>query len=241
MNVSLIAIDLAKNTFQVCGVNRQGKEVFNRSTSRKKLTALIAQYPGIPVAMEACSGSNYWGRTFQQSGHEVLLIPSPHVKPFVNGNKNDRNDAFAISEAARRPKMRVVAPRSLEQTDMVLLHRIRERRVRARTALMNQMRGFLSEYGIALPAGVPCGLPPYGYPRRGKYDRHRRSGQVGSGRPVHEWPTVQCLPGTGSQRALQRGRGSHWGQRSLHLKNRPDIRQQFDQPTQSLRVEQKRY
>ena len=154
MNVSLIAIDLAKNTFQVCGVNRQGKEVFNRATSRKKLSALIAQYPGIPVAMEACSGSNYWGRTFQQNGHEVLLIPPPHVKPFVKGNKNDRNDAFAISEAARPPKMRVVAPRSLEQTDMILLHRIRERRVRARTALMNQMRGFLSEYGIALPAGA---------------------------------------------------------------------------------------
>ena len=154
MNVTLIAIDLAKSTFQVCGVNRQGKEVFNRATSRKKLTALIAQYPGIPVAMEACGGSNYWGRTFQQSGHEVFLIPPPHVKPFVKGNKNDRNDAFAISEAARRPKMRVVAPRSLEQTDMILLHRIRERRVRARTALMNQMRGLLSEYGIALPAGA---------------------------------------------------------------------------------------
>jgi transposase len=154
MNVTLIAIDLAKSTFQVCGVNRQGKEVFNHATSRKKLTALIAQHPGIPIAMEACSGSNYWGRTFQQNGHEVLLIPPPHVKPFVKGNKNDRNDAFAISEAARRPKMRVVAPRSLEQTDMILLHRIRERRVRARTALLNQMRGLLSEYGIVLPAGI---------------------------------------------------------------------------------------
>ena len=82
------------------------------------------------------------------------MIPPPHVKLFVKGNKNDRNDAFAISEAARRPKMRVVAPRSLEQTDMILLHRIRERRVRARTALMNQMRGLLCEYGIVLPAGA---------------------------------------------------------------------------------------
>jgi transposase len=69
MNVTLIAIDLAKSTFQVCGVNRQGKEIFNRATSRKKLTALIAQYLGIPVAMEACGGSNYWGRTFQKNGH----------------------------------------------------------------------------------------------------------------------------------------------------------------------------
>lgn len=154
MNVSLIAIDLAKNTFQVCGVNRQGQEIFNRSVSRKKLPHLIAQYPGLPVAMEACSGSNYWGRTFQQQGHEALLIPPRHVKPFVKGNKNDRNDAFAISEAARRPKMRFVLPRTLEQTDLIMIHRVRDRRVRARTALLNQIRGVLSEYGIVLPAGV---------------------------------------------------------------------------------------
>ena len=154
MNVSLIAIDLAKSTFQVCGVNRQGKEVFNRPVSRKKLSALIAQHPGIPVAMEACGGSNYWGRVFQQSGHEVLLIPPPHVKPFVKGNKNDRNDAFAISEAARRPNLRPVQPRSLEQTDTAMAHRILDRRVCARTALANQVRGLLNEYGIVLPKGI---------------------------------------------------------------------------------------
>jgi len=154
MKISLLAIDLAKNTYQVCGVNRQGQEVFNRAVSRKKLPALIAQHPDTPIAMEACSGSNHWGRTFQQRGHKVLLINPRHVKPFVKGNKNDRNDAFAISEAARRPKMRFVLPRTLEQTDLVMLHRIRDRRVRARTSLLNQVRGILSEYGIVVPAGV---------------------------------------------------------------------------------------
>jgi len=154
MNVTLLSIDLAKSIFQVCGVNQAGKQVFNRALRRAKLPALIAQYPGIPVAMEACSGSNYWGRTFHEAGHKVLLIPPNHVKPFVKGNKNDRNDAFAISEAARRPNMRTVMPRSLEQTDLIMTHRIRERRIRARTALINQSRGLLNEYGIVVPQGA---------------------------------------------------------------------------------------
>lgn len=154
MNISLIAIDLAKTTFQICGVNQAGKPVFNRSVRRAKLAELIAQYPSVPIAMEACSGSNYWGRRFQASGHRVILIPPQHVKPFVKGNKNDRNDAFAISEAAKRPDMRTVTPRSLEQTDLILAHRIRQRRVGSRTALTNQIRGLLNEYGIVLPAGT---------------------------------------------------------------------------------------
>jgi transposase len=103
--------------------------------------------------MEACSGSNYWGRELMKRGFEVMLIPPQHVKPFVKGNKNDRNDAFAITEAARRPQLRCVAPRSLEQTDMMMLHRIRERLVHQRTALINQLRGLLGEYGEVLPRG----------------------------------------------------------------------------------------
>ena len=162
MKVSLIAIDLAKNVFQVCGVNREGKQVFNRSVRRAKLAEVIAQYPGTLIAMEACSGSNYWGRRFQKAGHQVLLIPPAHVKPFVKGNKNDRNDAFAISEAARRPNVHAVVPRSLEQTDLMLAHRIRDRRVRARTTLINQARGLLLEYGIVVapgPAALRVALP----------------------------------------------------------------------------------
>jgi transposase len=103
--------------------------------------------------MEACSGSNYWGRALQNLGYEVMLLPPQHVKPFVKGNKNDRNDAFAICEAARRPDMTVVAPRTLAQTDMNLGHRIRERQVGERTRLICQLRGLLNEYGIVLPRG----------------------------------------------------------------------------------------
>lgn len=153
MQVTLIAIDLAKSIFQVCGVNQAGKQVFNRSVRRSKLLASLAQFPGATIAMEACSGSNYWGRTFQKLGHEVLLIPPQHVKPFVKGNKNDRNDAFAISEAARRPGLITVKPRTLEDTEVLALHRVRERLISERVALLNQMRGLLNEYGIIAGLG----------------------------------------------------------------------------------------
>jgi transposase len=148
--VTLLGIDLAKNIFQVCGVNQAGKQVFNKAIKRVRLSEFLMQYPGIPVAMEACGGSNYWGRTFAAAGHEVKLLPPQHVKPFVKGNKNDRNDAFAICEAASRPHLIPVQPRTLAQTDLMVVHRIRERRVAARTALTNQIRGLLAEYGIVL-------------------------------------------------------------------------------------------
>lgn len=153
MNVTLISIDLAKNIFQVCGVNQAGKPIFNRQLRRNKLLEFLAQHPKVCIAMEACSGSNYWGRTLSSKGHEVLLIPPQHVKPFVKGNKNDRNDAFAICEAARRPRMIFVKPKTLEQTDMMLVHRIRSRQVVERNALMNQIRGLLNEYGIVVNQG----------------------------------------------------------------------------------------
>ena len=153
VKVTLIGIDLAKNVFQVCGVNQAGKQVFNKAIKRSRLSEFLAQHAGVPIAMEACSGSNYWGRTFAAAGYEVKLIPPQHVKPFVKGNKNDRNDAFAICEAAGRPQLKAVTPRTLEQTDIMLVHRIRERRVAARTALINQIRGLLTEYGIVLAQG----------------------------------------------------------------------------------------
>lgn len=153
MKITLIGIDLAKNVYQVCGVNRATKVMFNRTVKRDRLLSTLAQYPGVTIAMEACSGSNFWGRTLQQCGHRVLLIAPAHVKPFVKGNKNDRNDAFAICEAAQRPLMLFVQPRSIEQTDMILAHRIRQRLVTQRTALINQLRGLLQEYGIVLATG----------------------------------------------------------------------------------------
>lgn len=153
MNITLIGIDLAKNIFQICGVNQAGKSVFNRQVRRAKLMALLNNYPESIIAMEACSGSNYWGRELKNQGHQVMLIPPQHVKPFVKGNKNDRNDAFAITEAARRPGLHCVTPRTLAQTDMIQVHRLRERLVTQRTALINQLRGFLNEYGIVISQG----------------------------------------------------------------------------------------
>lgn len=153
MQVTLIAIDLAKNIFQVCGVNQAGKRVFNKQVKRASLLKFIIQYPGVTIAMEACSGSNYWGRLFQKHGFKVMLIPPQHVKPFVKGNKNDRNDAFAISEAAQRPNMICVEPRTVEQTEIIQVHRLYARKVDERTALVNQTRGFLSEFGIVLGQG----------------------------------------------------------------------------------------
>jgi transposase len=153
MNVTLIGIDLAKSVFQVCAVNQQGKTVFNRPVRRNRLMALLCDHPDAVVAMEACSGSNYWGRELQQRGLEVRLLPPQHVKPFVKGNKNDRNDAFAITEAARRPQLRYLSPRSLAQTDLIQVHRVLDRKVRQRTALLNQIRGFLNEYGVVVKRG----------------------------------------------------------------------------------------
>ena len=153
MHITLIGIDLAKNIFQVCGVNQAGKSVFNRQLRRANMMKFLAQYPDSMIAMEACSGSNYWGRELKKLGYKVMLIPPQHVKPFVKGNKNDRNDAFAITEAARRPSLKCVEPRTLVQTDMIQVHRLRERIVNQRTALINQLRGFLNEYGIVVSQG----------------------------------------------------------------------------------------
>ena len=153
MKVTLIGIDLAKSIFQVCGVNQAGKRIFNRQVRRARLMELLIQHPEATFAMEACSGSNFWGRVLQQRGFQVMLIPPQHVKPFVKGNKNDRNDAFAITEAARRPDLNCVEPRTLAQTDLIQVHRVLDRMIRQRTALINQIRGFLNEYGIVYAQG----------------------------------------------------------------------------------------
>ncbi len=129
MKVTLIGIDLAKCIFQVCGVNQAGKPAFNRQIRRNQLMEFLLRHPGAVIAMEACGGSNFWGRELQRLGFEVLLIPPQHVKPFVKGNKNDRNDAFAITEAARRPNLRPVQPRTLAQTDLLLVHRRLDRKI----------------------------------------------------------------------------------------------------------------
>jgi len=149
---NLIAIDLAKNVFQIC-LLKDGKVLKNESVSRKKLKAFMVQQSQSIIAMEACYSSHYWGRTFQEMGHKVKLIPAQHVKPFVRGNKNDANDAVAIAEASQRPKLSFVPVKTLEQQDVQSLHRIRERLVKNRIQMSNQTRGLLSEYGIVFGQG----------------------------------------------------------------------------------------
>jgi transposase len=151
-----IAIDLAKNVFQVCILTPDRKVIKNRQVSRSQLPEIIVNQPKSIVAMEACYSSHYWARTFAAMGHEVRLIPAQHVKPFVRGNKNDKNDALAIAEASLRPNIKFVPLKSTEQQDIQSLHRIRDRLVMRKTGLINQTRGLLSEYGIIIPLGVPA-------------------------------------------------------------------------------------
>lgn len=150
----LIAIDLAKNVFQVCLMNQNNKIVVNKQLRRNELMAYIQKQEPSTVAMEACYSSHYWARCFEEMGHTVKLLPAQFVKPFVRGNKSDHNDAIAIAEASQRPNINLVPIKSLHQQDIQCLHRIRERYVRTRTGLINQTRGLLSEFGIVAPQGV---------------------------------------------------------------------------------------
>lgn len=145
---SVISIDLAKNVFQVCLLKASGKIAFNKKVGRKNLLETVMQLEESRVIMEACYNSNHWGRTFQQQGLTVDLIPPHQVKPFVVGNKNDHNDALAIAEASLRPRATFVAVKSLEQQDIQSLDHIRDRLVKGRTAVANQLRGLLAEYGV---------------------------------------------------------------------------------------------
>ncbi len=150
---NLVSIDLAKTVFQVCRFADDNKILSNRRISRRKLHQEMAQLSPSTVVMEACYSAHYWGRTFEQYGHTVKLVPAQHVKPFVRGNKNDANDAIAIGEASLRPNMKFVRVKSVEQQDIQSLHKIRERFVSHRTRISNQTRGLLSEYGLIATPG----------------------------------------------------------------------------------------
>jgi transposase len=155
--VTLVGIDLAKNSFHVHGVDAQGKAVFSKKLSRGKLGAFVAKLPACTVAMEACGSAHHWARLFRTFGHAVRLIAPQFVKPFVKTNKNDARDAEAIAEAAQRPGMRFVAVKTVEQQDVLAIHRMRSLTVERRTAQINQIRGLLLEYGLAIPQGRAAG------------------------------------------------------------------------------------
>ncbi len=152
-DINRIAIDLAKNVFQVCALNSHNKVLFNKKLSRKKFIEFMAQLPHSRVFIEACYSSHYWGRTLTEMGHTVHLIPAQHVTPFVRGNKSDNNDALAIAEAANRPNVRFVPIKTIQQQEIMAMHRLRERWVKSRTQVSNQARGLLSDFGIIFPQG----------------------------------------------------------------------------------------
>lgn len=152
--VTLLAIDIAKEIFQLHGLDDKGNVILKKKLRRKELLKFIANTPICTIAMEACGGSHYWAREFKKLEHEVKLVSPQFVKPFVKGNKTDVNDAEAIATAASQPNMRFVPINSESEQDIQSIHRKRTRLITDRTALSNQVRGLLYEYGVFLSKGI---------------------------------------------------------------------------------------
>jgi transposase len=151
MKLKRIGVDLAKNVFQVHGVDSHERVKLRKQVKRRDMLHYFRQIEPCVVAMEACGGSHYWARELGELGHEARLIAPQHVKPYVKSGKNDANDAEAICEAASRPAMRYVRVKTPTQQAGQALHRVRSRLIGARTALVNEIRGLLSEFGIIGP------------------------------------------------------------------------------------------
>src|SRR6516164_4147229 len=147
MQIVRIGLDLAKYIFEVHGVDAHGKVVLRKTLRRNAVSSLFANLPPCLIGMEASNGAHYWARVLSGFGHQVRLISPQFVAPYVKSNKNDRNDAEAICEAAGRPTMRFVPVKSVDQLAVQALHRIRSRLVSGRTRLANQIRGILAEHG----------------------------------------------------------------------------------------------
>jgi transposase len=138
-----VAIDLAKKVFHLVGTDRAGKILWRKRLTRYALMPFMAQLPPTLIGLEACGGAYYWARRFREQGHAVKLMAPQFVKPFVKSNKNDMRDAEAIAEAVTRPTMRFVPIKEVAQQDIQALHRVRERLIGERTALINEVHGLL--------------------------------------------------------------------------------------------------
>jgi transposase len=154
MKITTVGLDLAKSVFHVVCFDAFHHEIRKRMLRRQEVKGYFAHLEPCLVAMEACASAHYWGRELERLGHRVKLIPPQYVKPYVQGNKNDYNDARAIAEAATRPAMRTVSIKSVEQQDIQALHRLRAQRIKERTALCNQLRALVAEYGLVMNKGV---------------------------------------------------------------------------------------
>jgi transposase len=152
--LSALGIDIAKQVFHLVGMDAHGTIVVRKRLYRAQVLVFIAQLPPTCIGMEACGGAHYWARRFREHGHEVKLMAPQFVAPYRKANKNDMRDAEAIAEALTRPTMRFVPVKSVAQQELQALHRVRERLMKARTALINETRGLLLEYGIVVPQGA---------------------------------------------------------------------------------------
>jgi transposase len=153
-DLALVGIDLGKHTFHLHGQDKPGRELFRKKLSRQQMMRFFGNLPACTVVMEACAGAHFIARELMAMGHQAKLISPQFVRPFVKGNKNDFIDAQAICEAASRPTMRFVSPKTEAQQTLSVLHRLRESLIRDRTKGVNQMHGFLLEFGISLPQGL---------------------------------------------------------------------------------------
>jgi len=152
--IAVIGIDIGKNSFHLVGQDRHGALVLRQKWSRGQVEARLANLPPCLIGMEACVGAHHLSRRLQALGHDARLMPAKYVRPYSKGQKNDFRDAEAIAEAVQRPTMKFVATKTVEQLDLQALHRVRERLVRQRTGVANQIRAFLLERGVAVRQGL---------------------------------------------------------------------------------------
>jgi transposase len=152
--VAVIGIDIGKNSFHIVGQDRRGALVLRQKWSLGQVEARLANLPPCLIGMEACSGAHHLSRKLQALGHDARLMPAKYVRPYSKGEKNDYRDAEAIAEAVQRPTMKFVATKTADQLDLQALHRVRERLVSQRTGIINQIRAFLLERGIAVRQGL---------------------------------------------------------------------------------------
>jgi len=143
--MNVLGIDIAKRVLHVVGMDERGKSVLRKRLSRHALIPFIATLPPVLIGMEACGGAHYWARRFREHGHEVKLMAPQFVKPYVKSNTNDTRDAEGIGEAVTRPTRRFVPSKELDQQDIQALHRVRERLIGERTALVNEVHGLMHE------------------------------------------------------------------------------------------------
>ncbi len=153
-SVAVIGIDIGKNSFHVVGLDARGAIVLRQKWSRGQIEARLANMPRCLIGMEACVGAHHLSRKLKAFGHDARLMPAKYVRPYSKGQKNDFRDAEAIAEAVQRPTMKFVATKTAEQLDLQALHRVRERLVSQRTGIINQIRAFLLERGIAVRQGL---------------------------------------------------------------------------------------